>query len=96
MADYQTDALFGDMPNYSAIDAQTMNSDAMHPEDWLRVMTDGIKANVANGISGMIRSAQADGQLPTNANGNDVHAQKQSNLMTLLIIGSVVLLAVKA
>lgn len=96
MSDYQTYTLFGDVPNPSMIDAQTMNPDASGPDDWLRVMTDGIKASVANGITGMIGSAQASGQLPVNANGNDVHRQQRANLTGLLLLGALIFLAVKA
>lgn len=97
--DYQTQTLFGGFNPNAQINAQTMNPQAAAPDDWLHVMTTGIQNDVISGINGLLTGAVQSGQLPQNANGNSVAPQSQTqqmNLLPLLLIGAVILFAVRA
>ena len=94
--DYQTSAIYGPVPNNSAIDATMLKPAASGPDDWTTILTNGLSNAAVLAANGWAQNHVDAGQIqnaiaatPLRKNGATI------NLMPLLLIGAVVLLLVK-
>jgi len=98
--DYQTNAIYGNAPNYSAIDATTLNPNASSPSDWTTVLTNGIAQTLVNGIGGVVNNQVQQGQIQNAIaakNGGVLSTGRGSpgGGMGLLLIAALVYVALK-
>jgi hypothetical protein len=94
MSDYQDYSLYGDTDNASLIPANMMNSNAMGPNDWNTVLTQGITGAAVSAINGMVGAAYASGQLKPMPVSATVGGRRISGT-SLLVIGAIALLLLK-
>lgn len=85
-------SIYGNAPNYSVLPATTLNSQATGPEDWARVLANGISGAAVRAINGLV--AGAEGQLAA-VNAPAIQqpaAAPQDKTSELLLIGLVAFL----
>ena len=97
--DYQMSALYGPVPNTSALDASMLNPAANGPDDWLTVLTNGISGAAVNGINGAVNNAIVAGQIQ-NANAATSLTVRSTginsaNMMPLLLVAALLYMVVK-
>jgi hypothetical protein len=98
--DYQLSALYGAAPNYSQINAMTLNPAANGPDDWTTILTNGISGAVVNGVNGAINNAIQAGQLQNVATANSLGIRTVgvgggNSILPMLIIGAVLIALVR-
>lgn len=89
---YQTDALYGDADNYSALPADMLNVNADGAIDWNALLAGGIRGAAQAAIATRVNGAYASGQLvaPNQAQASN------AKLMNLLLIGAVIYAVMQA
>lgn len=90
--DYANDALFGDTGN-SRILATDLSPYAQSPDDFGRVLANGIAGITLLAMQNKVNEAAASGQL--SFTGNGVKLSASPSLIQMLLLGAVVYLLVK-
>jgi hypothetical protein len=93
--DLQNEALYGDRPNTSLMGATMLNGyNAQDQFDWGAVLANGIRGAAQGAMAASVNGAYQSGQLVSP--GLVTGRGQGINLVTLLLLGGLVYVAVKA